>query len=40
MAIEHTQTVYVWKNTSTNEEFYSLERDVDSGIYDPNIFQA
>lgn len=38
MAIEHTQTVYIWKNTSTNEEFYSLERDIDldSGIYDPN----
>ena len=41
MAIEHTQTVYVWKNTSTNEEFYSSERDIDlgSGIYVSNDFQ-
>ena len=38
MAIKHTQTVYVWKNTSTNEEFYSSERDIDldSELYDPN----
>lgn len=37
MAIKHTDIAYVWKNTSTNEEFFSVKRDPSGTINDEHV---